>query len=63
MFDLEKELKEQEFMREPTEERIEVFELMRKRYPKGNPKTQLKMLMEISDDRIPVYRDIFTSKE
>ena len=63
MFDLDKELKEGEFLRVPTEERIELFELMREKYPKGNPKSQLRMIMEISDDRTPVYRDIFTSKE
>ncbi len=63
MIDLAKEISEMEFHREPTEERMELYELMRKKYPKGKEKMQLRLIMEIPDERIKVYRDIFNSKD
>jgi hypothetical protein len=61
MLDIQKEIEEQKFLREPTEDRIALYELMRKKYPKGKEKMQLKLVMEISDDRISDYADMFNA--
>ena len=47
-------------LREPTEERIELYDLMRKKFPKGKEKSQLKLCMEIADDRVQFYMDMFS---
>lgn len=56
----QKEKGEQKFLREPTEERTELYELMRMRYPNGNQERQLEFSLEISDERISDYADMFT---
>ena len=61
MLDIQKEIEEQKFLREPAEDRIALYELMRKKYPKGKEEMQLKLVMEISDDRIPHYADMFNA--
>ena len=61
MLDIQKEIEEQGFLREPTEDRIALYELMRKKYPKGKEEMQLKLVMEISDDRISHYADMFNA--
>ena len=61
MLDIQKEIEEQKFLREPTEDRIALYELMRKKYPKGKEEMQLKLVMEISDDRISHYADMFNA--
>jgi hypothetical protein len=63
MLDIEKEIEKGEFLREATEERISLYNLMRKRFPKGKEKAQLKLCMEISDERIPVYVDMFSENQ
>jgi hypothetical protein len=61
MLDIQEKIEKQGFLREPTEDRIALYELMRKKYPKGKKEMQLRLAMEISDDRIANYVDIFNS--
>ena len=63
MLDIQEEIKKQGFLREPTEERLRLYELMRKKHPKGKESMQLKFSMEISDERIPVYIVAFEEKD
>lgn len=60
MVDTQKENEEQVFLREPSKERTELYEMMREKYPKGNQKKQLEFSMEISDERISDYIDMFS---
>jgi len=55
-----KQNEEQVFLREPSKERTELYELMRTRYPNGNKEKQLEFSLEISDERISDYADMFT---
>jgi hypothetical protein len=55
-----KQNKEQVFLREPSEERTALYELMRTRYPNGNKEKQLEFSLEISDERISDYASMFT---
>jgi hypothetical protein len=61
MLNIQEEIEKQGFLREPTEDRIALYELMRKKYPKGKKEMQLKLAMEISDERIPNYVDLFNA--
>jgi hypothetical protein len=60
MTNKQKENEEQVFLREPSEERTALYELMRVRYPNGNKEKQLEFSLEISDERISDYTDMFT---
>jgi hypothetical protein len=60
MLNIQEEIEKGGFLREPTEERIALYELMRKKYPKGKAEMQLKLAMEINDERIADYADMFT---
>ena len=60
MENIKKELEEGVFLREITDERIALYNLMRKKFPKGKKEMQLRMSMEISDDRIDVYMKTFS---
>jgi hypothetical protein len=60
MTNKQKENEEQVFLREPSEERTALYELMRTRYPNGNKEKQLEFSLEISDERISDYTDMFT---
>ena len=55
-----KQNEEQVFLREPSKERTALYELMRTRYPNGNKEKQLEFSLEISDERISDYADMFT---
>ena len=43
-------------------ERLELFELFRKKYPKGKEESQMNMCLQVADERISVYKEIFTAK-
>jgi hypothetical protein len=58
-----KENGEQVFLREPSEERTALYELMRVRYPNGSKEKQLEFSLEISDERISDYTDMFTANK
>lgn len=60
MLDIQKEIGEQKFLRESSEERMTLYELMRIRYPNGKKEKQLEFSLEISDERISDYTDMFT---
>ena len=47
-------------LREPTRERMDLYNLMRAKFTKGKEKAQLKLCLEIADERIPVYMEMFT---
>jgi len=49
------------FLREPSEERTALYELMRKRYPNGDKEKQLVFSLEIADERIADYANMFTA--
>lgn len=42
-------------------ERLELYKLFRKKHPKGKEEAQIRMCLEVSEERIQVYRDIFIS--
>jgi len=46
-------------LREPTEARRELYEVMRAKFPGGKKESQMKMSLELSDDRVPYYIDLF----
>jgi hypothetical protein len=56
-----KEEEEVRFLREPSEERTALYELMRKRYPNGDKEKQLVFSLEIADERIADYANMFTA--
>jgi hypothetical protein len=56
----QKEKETRVFLREPSEERMALYELMRIRYPKGKKEKQLEFSLGISDERISDYTDILT---
>ena len=56
----QKQNSEQRFLREPSEERTALYELMRMRYPNGNKEKQLEFSLEISNERISDYASMFT---
>jgi len=60
MTNKQKENEEQIFLREPSERRTALYELMRKKYPKGKKEKQLEFSLTISDERIADYTDMFT---
>jgi len=60
MTNKQKENKEQVFLRESSDERTALYELMRMRYPNGNKEKQLEFSLEIADERISDYADMFT---
>ena len=39
--------------------RLELYELFRKKHHKGNAEAQIKMCLQIADERIKTYIDIF----
>jgi hypothetical protein len=43
-------------------DRLELYNLFRKRHPKGKEEAQIKMCLQIADERIKVYKDIFKEK-
>jgi len=43
-------------------ERLELYELFRKKYPGGKKELQMDLCLHVAEERIEVYRDIFTSK-
>jgi hypothetical protein len=43
-------------------DRLELYELFRKKHHKGNKEAQTKMCLQIADERIKVYIDIFKEK-
>lgn len=55
-----KQNEEQVFLRESSDERTALYELMRMRYPNGNKEKQLEFSLEIADERISDYADMFT---
>jgi hypothetical protein len=55
-----KQNEEQVFLRESSDERTALYELMRKRYPNGDKEKQLIFSLEIADERISDYADMFT---
>jgi hypothetical protein len=55
-----KQNEEQVFLRESSDERTALYELMRKRYPNGDKEKQLVFSLEIADERISDYADMFT---
>jgi hypothetical protein len=57
---VKKENEEQRFLREPSKERTELYELMRIKYPNGNQGKQLEFSLEISEERILDYTNMFT---
>jgi hypothetical protein len=60
MTNKQKENEERRFLREPSEERTVLYELMRKRYPNGDKEKQLVFSLEIADERVSDYADMFT---
>jgi len=56
----QKQNEEQRFLREPSDERTALYELMRTRYPNGDKEKQLIFSLEIADERISDYADMFT---
>ena len=60
MSNKQKENKEQVFLRESSDERTALYELMRKRYPNGDKEKQLEFSLEIADERISDYASMFT---
>tara|TARA_R110000868_G_scaffold386366_2_gene654637 strand:- start:362 stop:553 length:192 start_codon:yes stop_codon:yes gene_type:complete len=63
MANKQKENKEQVFLRESSDERTALYELMRKRYPKGDKEKQLEFSLEIADERISDYASMFTANK
>ena len=61
MLDTEKEKSEVRFLREPSEERTALYELMRTRYTNGDKEKQLIFSLEIADERISDYTNMFTT--
>jgi len=43
-------------------DRLKLYELFRKKHNKGNKEAQTKMCLQIADERIKVYIDIFKEK-
>jgi hypothetical protein len=43
-------------------DRLELYKLFRKKHPKGKEEMQRRMCLEIADERIEVYKDIFQEK-
>jgi len=43
-------------------DRLELYELFRKKHPGGNKEMQRKMCLQIADERIKVYKEIFQEK-
>ena len=58
-----KENEEQVFLREPSERRTALYELMRKKYPNGQKEKQLEFSLEIADERISDYASMFTANK
>lgn len=44
-------------------ERLELYDLFRKKHPGGNHEMQKEMCLQIADERIEVYKEIFSSKK
>ena len=44
------------------EDRLELYELFRKKHPKGKKEMQMQMCLQIADERIKVYKEIFQEK-
>jgi hypothetical protein len=44
-------------------DRLELYNLFRKKHPKGKKESQVQMCLQIADERIKVYKDIFKDKE
>jgi hypothetical protein len=60
MTNKQKENEERRFLREPSDERTALYELMRTRYPNGGKEKQLVFSLEIADERVSDYADMFT---
>jgi len=43
-------------------DRLELYDLFRKKHPKGNKEMQMEMCLQIAEERIEVYKEIFDSK-
>jgi hypothetical protein len=43
-------------------DRLELYNLFRKKHPKGKEESQIQMCLQIADERIKVYKDIFQEK-
>jgi hypothetical protein len=42
--------------------RLELYNLFRKKHPKGKEESQIQMCLQIADERIKVYKEIFQEK-
>jgi hypothetical protein len=40
-------------------DRLELYNLFRKKHPKGKKEMQIQMCLQIADERIKVYKEIF----
>jgi hypothetical protein len=43
-------------------DRLELYNLFRKKHPKGKEESQIQMCLQIADERIKVYKEIFQEK-
>lgn len=43
-------------------ERLELYELFRKKHPKGKKELQMDLCLQVAEERIEVYKEIFASK-
>ena len=57
-----KEKKEIQENRKLEGDRLELYNLFRKKHPKGKEESQIQMCLQIADERIKVYKDIFQEK-
>ena len=57
-----KEKKEIQENRKLEGDRLELYNLFRKKHPKGKEESQIQMCLQIADERIKVYKEIFQEK-
>jgi|688.fasta_scaffold00022_53 hypothetical protein len=42
-------------------ERLELYNLLRKKYPKDKKEKQMELCLQLNDNRIEVYKELFSS--